>query len=348
MHRGIAYRPPRAGPFRQCCAWWTAVGLALPLLLAAGSGPFPAPPAFTASPLALDEIRAIVPLGNLNPRGGHVLPTDHVYLDYGGKPDLVVFAPAAGTVFAIREQSKGDSKVEIRVDHHLCYYLAHLHVQPGIGTGSRVKAGQAIGRVSARSWLDLGASDARVKLEGFLNPARYPASTLHTVSPLALFAEPLSSQLLAKVAREGADKHGKIDFDQPGKLAGNWFHHTLSPEESQRGEPGIWARHLAFVYDVGQPKAVRISIGGTVAPAGVYAVPPGAPDPAGVGMGAGLVKYPLLPPPQDPPQAGEFSTPVGILLVQLAGDNQLKVEFFPTTHPAAIAGFTSQAGIYER
>ncbi len=324
------------------------MGLALPLLLASESGPIPAATAFTASPLALDEIRAIVPLGNLNPRGGHVLPTDHVYLDYGGKPDLLVFAPAAGTVFAIRDQSQGDSKVEIRVDHQLCYYLAHLRVEPGIGTGSRVKAGQAIGRVSARSWLDLGACDARVQLKGFLNPARYPASTLHTVSPLALFAEPLRSQLLAKVAREGADKHGKIDFDQPGKLAGNWFHNTLSPEESQRGEPGVWARHLAFVYDVRQPKAVRISIGGTVAPAGVYAVPPGAPDPAGVGMGAGLVKYPLLPPPQDPPQAGEFSTPVGILLVQLAGDNQLKVEFFPTSNPAASAGFTSQAGIYKR
>src|SRR5437588_12119875 len=39
-------------------------------------------PAFTHSPLDLDAIRAITPLGNLNPRGGHIFPTDHIYFDY--------------------------------------------------------------------------------------------------------------------------------------------------------------------------------------------------------------------------------------------------------------------------
>jgi len=89
--------------------------------------------------------------------------------------------------------------------------------------------------------------------------------TLQTVSPLALFAEPLRSQLYGKVKREGRDKDGKIDYDQPGKLVGNWFHESLSAGESGRGGGGISAKQIAFVYDVVQPTAVRISIGGTVA-----------------------------------------------------------------------------------
>jgi hypothetical protein len=51
---------------------------------------------FVVSPIPTDKIRAIIPLGNLNPRGGHVFPTDHIYLDYGDQPDLAVAAPAQG------------------------------------------------------------------------------------------------------------------------------------------------------------------------------------------------------------------------------------------------------------
>ena len=115
---------------------------------------------------------------------------------------MSVAAPAAGTVSAIRSQSFGDFKIEIRVDEHLCYYLAHLDVEPGIQGGSQVKAGQVIGRASARSWLDLGAYDSRIRLKGFIHADRYPISTLQSISPLALFAEPLKSRLDAKVARE--------------------------------------------------------------------------------------------------------------------------------------------------
>jgi hypothetical protein len=175
--------------------------------------PFRPAPVFLASPLVPGEIRAIVPLGNLNPRGGHVFPTDHIYLDYGGKPDLPVFAPAAGTVFAIRGQSGDDFKIEIRVDENLSYYLGHVFVGPEIRIGGRVKAAQVIGRASARAWLDLGAYDARVQLPGFANASRYSTSTRQTVPPLALFAEPLKGELYAKVVREGPDKDGKIDFD---------------------------------------------------------------------------------------------------------------------------------------
>jgi hypothetical protein len=300
------------------------------------------------SPLPLDKIRAIIPLGNLNPRGGHVFPTDHIYFDYGGQPDLPVTAPAAGRVFAIQSQSVGDFKIEIRVNEHLCYYLAHLYVDPGIQDGNQVKAGQVIGRASAQSWLDLGAYDSRIRLKGFIHAARYPSPTLQTVSPLSLFEEPLQSQLKAKVAREGTNKDGRIDFDQRGRLVGNWFHQTLSPEESQRGQPNVWAKQLAFVYDVRQPNAVRISIGGTVATAGIYAVPTSAPDPASVGVETGLVKYPLLVPQENTPGFPAPFDAAGFLLVQLIGENQLKVAYFSINAVGTADGFASKASIYER
>ena len=46
-------------------------------------------PRLRFSPLDIAAIRSISPLGNLNPRGGHVFPTDHIYLDYGRQPGLI-------------------------------------------------------------------------------------------------------------------------------------------------------------------------------------------------------------------------------------------------------------------
>lgn len=309
-------------------------------------------PVFTAPPLDLEAVRELIPLGNLNPRYGHVFPTDHIYFDYAGKPGLAVRAPAAGTVFAVFGQLGGDLKIEIRVDQHLSYYLAHLFIEPEIRNGSRVKAGQVIGRASGRAALDLGAYDARVRLPGLINPQRYPSSTLHTLSPLALFAEPPKGQLYAKVRREGPDKEGKIDLDQPGRLVGNWFHQSLSLRDSSRGEPEVWSRQLAFVYDVRQPKAVRIAIGGTLAPAGTYAVPDGSPDPAEVRAATGLVRYQLLRPVEGrtPGETApkEREADLKLLLVQLLGERRLKVECCLGKRPDQVQGFSRAAQIYER
>ncbi len=308
-------------------------------------------PVFTVSPLDPTEVREIIPLGNLSPRHAHVFPTDHIYFDYGGKAGLPVRAPAEGTVFGVIAQLVGDLKVEIRADEHLNYYLAHLVLEPGIGNGSRVKAGQVVGRASGRSSLDLGAYDTRVRLPGLINPQRYPAPTPQTVSPLALFVEPVKSQLYAKVTRAGADRDGKIDFDQRGRLVGNWFHESLSADAGSRGAPELSRKQLAFVYDVRKPKLVRISIGGTVAPAGTYAVPAGSPDPATVSVEMGLVKYPLLGPEEDRRRgeslAGEGMAGPGFLLVQLLSEGRLQVEYFDKAR-TEVRGFSRSALIYER
>ncbi len=123
------------------------------------------------------------------------------------------------------------------MDKNLTYYLAHVHLDRGIKVGTRLKAGQTLGRVAPESMLDLGACDERVKIPGLLDPARYPSSMLHAIPPLELFTEPLKSRLKAKVPREGPDKNGTFDFDRAGRLVGNWFHESLPPSESAQGRP---------------------------------------------------------------------------------------------------------------
>jgi hypothetical protein len=318
-----------------------------PASVGAAAGSASEETAFTVSPLDPREIVQIVPLGNIDPRGGHVLPTDHIYFDYGAKTNLRVFAPAGGTVYALREQIHGGVKIEVRVDEHISYYVAHLVSEARIRVGVQVKAGEILGIVSGESMLDLGACDGRVKLAGFANPARYPEPTLHTISPLALFAEPLRSKLRARVHRDGLDKDGKIDFDQPGRLVGNWFHESLVAGESGRGGPETSAKQIAFVYDVAHPKAVRISIGGTVAPTGLYAVQPGAPDPAAVSVERGPVKYQLTPLSSNG-IGGAPHNPSNMLLVELISENRLRVECLLGNKTEEVRGFTSSACIFER
>jgi hypothetical protein len=136
-------------------------------------------------------------------------------------------------------------------------------------------------------------------------------------------------------------------------LVGNWFHESVSASESSRGDPAVWAKQLAFVYDVRQPKAVRVSVGGTVAPAGVYAVPSNAPDPAAVSRKTGLVKYSLLNPNEGNVGQGlargdSLRQPRLLLLVQLLDESKLKVESFPGQAPEEIDGFSDAASLYLR
>ena len=122
--------------------------------------------------------------------------------------------------------------------------------------------------------------------------------------------------------------------------------------ESSRAGSRIWAKQLSFAYDVREPKAVRISIGGTIAPAGLYGLPEGARDPTDVGPETGLVKYPLRRIEQGTFRRGRSPGPsnqdAGLLLVRLLSERQLKVEYFAERSPADVKDFSDKGSIYER
>lgn len=78
----------------------------------------------------------------------------------------------------------------------------------------------------------------------------------HAVCALDYFETSIQNSLCEKVQRTVEPRGGKIDFDQPSKLVGDWIvPRNLEPDSM-----------LAFVYDVNDPTQLRISIGGNLQP----------------------------------------------------------------------------------
>jgi hypothetical protein len=295
---------------------------------------------FSQSPIDVAAIEFVVPLGNLNPPD-HTLPTDHVYfyhrLRNPAAPVYDVVAPAGGLV---REARRGnDDVVRVQVTASATYYLGHVKLDPSIQQGLPIAAGQKLGTTSTLSYgLDVGLVNYDRTLS-FVNPARYGDDTRNADSALRFFAEPVRSALYAKVDRRGGDLDGRIDFDVAGRLAGNWFLDGLPVGESTI--LGAGPKQLAFVRDVAEPDAVRISIGGTLAMEGVFAVPASLPDPANVGPGSGRVAYPLyIGTPGSGPAAG-------LLVVEMIDAETIRAEAFAGSQQSD-AAFTPAAQVYRR
>ena len=304
---------------------------------------------FTVSPIDLGHAPILTALGNLSPPG-HTTPTDHVYFyqtDFTVFPIvpatdvLPVLAPATGRVNFMLQPVGTDWKIGFIVTEDFSYYLDHVNPRPDLALGDIVHAGDTVGTTNPGGSIDLGAYDLRVAHAGFVNPKRYADQTLHYVSPWARFAEPLRSQLYAKVwRRPGApDKDGKIDFGIAGHLVGDWFEESV-PDNTTAFSPAGWAKTLAFVYDYYDPSLVRIAIGGTIAPAGIWTIPPGAPDPATVTMATGKLAYRLM-------YTGSTTVQYGLMLVQLTAPDVIEVEVFAGSQ-AADADFTPAARTYRR
>ena len=309
------------------------------------------PGSFSRSPMNLSDFKFATPLGNLNPPG-HTLPTDHVYF-YWVSPDhrtpgdmdtlRSVFAPGSGTVTWVYGPNAPavDSKISVKMTNTFSYYLDHVVLKPGITVGSTLQAGQIVGTTSPQSFaLDLGVMNDEITLKGFANPARYIYEMLHTDSPYKYFVQPLRDSLYARVTRIGTDKDGKIDYDIPGKLVGGWFLKGL-PLGDGSATSDAWPKHLAFVYDMNTPGAVRVSIGGILSMWGVYATLNNVPDPAGISTSSGKVAFKLT---------SAFDFPhivVGVLIVQMVAADTIKIQAFPNVTADSIQ-FDASASIYTR
>ena len=302
------------------------------------SGPF----VFRASPIAVDAIRVITPLGNLNPPD-HTVPTDHIYFyvaipDAGESPAArrtAFVAPADGTVTSLYTSSgTTDVKVVVRATTTVSYYLDHLIPEISLVPGTKVTAGQRLGTSGAAYAVDLGVMNDTVRLMGFVNPSRYPPDTLQAEAPLKYFEEPLRSQLYAKVQRIGPDLDGKIDFDIPGRLSGNWFGQGDNIP-------------LAFAYDTFDPGQVRIAVAGLPRSGFyislVFAIAAGDPFPRDVSVASGKVRYTLTNSRTGPPLGG---TPSTRLLVQMLDEGRIRAEGF--LYPSTADDFTSAAKTYVR
>jgi hypothetical protein len=284
---------------------------------------------FSMLPVGIASGLSLTALGSLNPPG-HVLPTDHVYFYDGdlaaghpfGADTRTVYMLATGAVTNIIQSTTTDNKVIFRATNTFYFYLDHVVLAKTLTVGQVIQAGTAIGSTALGASLDLGAFDETVTHSGFITPARYGEQTRFYVSPWKYFTPDLQAQIAPHMYRtlSAASVDGKIDFSIAGKLVGDWFLQGM-PADSTGGPYG-WPRSVAFVYDYYDPSLVRISIGGTIGAAGVWAIVSTAPRPEDVSVATGLVRYKLYS-QFDP---GFPST--GLLLVQMTDDATIKIELF--------------------
>jgi len=299
---------------------------------------------FTVSPIELDAIDWIEPLGRMNAPSGHVIPTEH-----GGfvlkNPSIKyqLRAPADGIIFEIIHRTKYD-EYQLRLAHSNTFVSIFDHVsglsdlvKQGLQEGEKisetpdevdyrvkilVKAGEILGTVGGHAdyvvGFDWSVYDKDVN-NSFVNPKRYNLKFLHGTHFIPYCEESLKEQYLSRLPRTAEPRYGKFCYDQLGKLVGNWISERL-PE----GDPDVsWDAALAFAYDPLNPSRLLVGIGGDlIGERATYMVHGNAPDPADIEVSSGKVIYYLEPYDTNP------DAPRITLLVQMISDEKIKVETF--------------------
>jgi len=204
--------------------------------------------------------------------------------------------------------------------------------------------GKAGGRPGAQTALIWWIIDESVTLN-YANPDRYNQFA-HAVHFITCCEESLQTKLISKLGGGSPFYHtrtadplwGKVDFDESGKLVGNWFEENIDPDDPM----AYYEKHLSFVYNMWDPTKITIGVGGTLGiTATVYNVDGNTPDPATVTISSGQTVYNL----HGTEDFGEASL-TATILVELVGDDRIKIEGFTGTQSSP--SFTSNAKYYIR
>ncbi|HZM64197.1 MAG TPA: hypothetical protein VFB59_03630 [Candidatus Saccharimonadales bacterium] len=338
----------------------------------------------THMPMDLKDVATITPYGLI--AGAHVTPIDHLYFypKEGPRDSYPVYAMADGyiqniSIRSVQTDNGSPKKAEYRIEmQHSCQTLTYFDLitkldqtildqvkdadKKGINGHLPIKAGQIIGWIGEQS-LDTAVYNAYLALPGFISPELYEAEPwkIHTDDFFSYFPQDMQAQMAAKNRRKVAPLSGKIDYDQPGKLIGNWFKEGTKGYGGPKGEGpgegdgrGYWSGHLAIFYDAIDPSKVIVSIGEfkNGQPQG-FSVIGNSPDPATITKDSGIVKYELtqlpagiMPDGSAVPQQGPVRI-LGVVLFQVLEGERLKVEAFPDKTAAQVTTFSSPS-MYER
>lgn len=304
---------------------------------------------YTVLPIDTIYIDEISPLGHLS-LPGHPIPTSHIYwelsrsylLDGFNKP---VRAPANGVITKIiftHWANYPDYSVVIRHTNSFMTQFNHLseidssilkkvgQLKEGFDgnkTYIPITAGEIFGKTAVNygqsAALDMGTYYKHTT--HFIHPEKYPLPNPNAVCPLDYFENELKQIVFSKVKRIAEPRGGEFDFDQPGKLVGNWF---LEGTDGWSSEDS-YKNYLSFVYDMYDPKYLRISLGeklkGTLT-----RVKNNAPDFKDIDVKSGPIVYKLY----GVMEGDEFfNRPLSeivsyTLLVQMINDEKIKIELF--------------------
>ncbi len=334
---------------------------------------------FTHLPMRPQDFSILIPYGLVV--GDHVTPIDHQYFspaDYKSPRDAYpVYAMADAMITDIGERTTERGTEYRLVFTHSCtslyYYDLVTSLVPKLKQAFEnrrfeipVKAGEQIGAIGGQT-LDFAYWDTDKPLTGFIKPASYDAEgwKIYTADPYPRYTKELRELLTARNPRVAEPIAGKIDYDQPGKLIGNWFLEGTNGYAGHQGtQGGSYATgHLSFAPEHFDPSFFVISIGSYNGQPTQFVTKANKPSPAEVSQETGLVKYELVQLNYlkadgsfwnrtsfaRPVKADNSGQVMGVVLVQLVeGGNKLKFQAFPNKTAAQVSGFTSAAKTYER
>lgn len=332
---------------------------------------------FTHLPMNPDDFGFLIPYGDVI--GGHVTPIDHQYFTpakYNSPRDSYpVYAMADATITDIQPRTN-DRGTEYRfVFTHSCTSLYYYDLVTSLSGKVKeaygkhedinipVTAGDQIGAIGGQT-LDFALWDTTKPLTGFINPASYDGEDwkMYTADPFPSYTLQLRALLTERDPRTAQPIAGKIDHDIDGKLVGNWFVSDSGGYSGTGPRDGYWKTHLSITPNVYDPSVFIISLGDFGGQALQFIAIGNTPNPAGVGVDTGLVKYDLTKyqyvktdgskwdnmavtkNPKPVPSSGNE----GCLLVQLTAARSLKAESFVKQSCSLVAGFDSSAKTYER
>lgn len=331
----------------------------------------------THLPMRISDVASFSPYGLV--AGAHVTPIDHLYFypKEGPRDTYPVYAMADGfiteiTVRGVQVDSGKPRPPEYRyMLQHSCQTVSYFDLitkidesiiaeYPDVATkGMRgrfpVKAGQTVGWIGEQS-LDTAIYNMDLTLPGFITPAMYDAEPwkIHTDDFFSYFSEAHQAEMQKLNKRKVKPYSGKIDYDQRGKLVGNWFKESTNGYAGANGYGagdgtghGYWSGHLAIFYHAMQPSTVVVSIGEFKDGKPQYfAVTGNTPDPATISKTNGLVKYELIQAPQSD-EVVQNTRPLGVALFRVLDGEKLQAEFFPDKTAAQVSGFVTPS-TYER
>ncbi|MEE8318905.1 MAG: hypothetical protein V3R36_04610 [Dehalococcoidales bacterium] len=216
---------------------------------------------FTVSPIELDAITALEPLGELTGIvAGHITPGDHTGFQYAGPPDFPAYdlrALADGFIVRVERHPytppegypAGIKNYHVYFEHSCTFFTGYIHVTelaPEILAADDelaridaapstedsftypripVKAGQIIGKVQGVSLLGMLTVDTSVTHNDYVTPSIYEGEPWkrHAVAPYDYFTEDIREKLMEKNPRTAEPRGGRYAFDIDGRLVGNWF-----------------------------------------------------------------------------------------------------------------------------
>lgn len=341
----------------------------------------PGPVVLTHAPMAPADLAEILPTGLMIFE--HVTPTDHLYFwgqNRNAAPGTYsVFAPADGVITTIQHRvslqgtdvsAREFNDYRMTFEHSgtfFSYYDLLDNVDPaivaqipgGIPRGGNVRVrvpvrgGQRVGGVGGKS-LDFAVVDTQRPDRGFINPDFYLAEPwkVFTVDAFDAFVPGVRAQLLAVAPRTAAPRGGKIGYDLPGRLVGNWFREGTGGYSGNNNPRGYWVGHLSIAYHFIDAGSIIVSIGDYPGRGSAqFSVKGNAPLPENVSRTTGPVKYELgalnrIDGPR--PLDGIPPTVFGTVLLEVLEGERLRMEVFPNRTAAQVSGFTAAAALYER